>query len=143
MNRLSRKGVGEENYHSPKDQPPFQKGDNIVSATGNRWIKRFQFESPYAFKVLSDFKPKSIEDMALVTAMIRPSGGSYRDDLVKRVKNKNPSKIIDDLLKDNYGYLVYQEDVINFLQQVCGMSGSEADNVRRAIGRFLPHFIEI
>jgi DNA polymerase III alpha subunit len=143
VNRLSRKGVGEKSYHFPKDQPPFQKGDNIVSATGNRWIKRFQFESSYAFKVLSDFKPKSIEDMALVTAMIRPSGGSYRDDLVKRVKNKNPSKIIDDLLKDNYGYLVYQEDVINFLQQICGMSGSEADNVRRAIGKFLPHFIEI
>ena len=81
--------------------------------------------------------------MALVTAMIRPSGSSYRDNLVKRIKNKNPSKIIDELLKDNYGYLVYQEDVINFLQQVCGMSGSEADNVRRAIGEFLPRFIEI
>lgn len=95
----------------------------------------FQFESAYAFKVLKDFKPKSIEDMALVTAMIRPSGDSYRDSLVKRIKNKNPSKIIDELLQDNYGYLVYQEDVINFLQKVCGMSGSEADNVRRAIGR--------
>lgn len=106
-------------------------------------VSIFQMESAYAFKVLRDFKPHSIEDMALVTAMIRPSGSSYRDNLVKRIKNKNPSKIIDELLKDNYGYLVYQEDVINFLQQVCGMSGSEADNVRRAIGEFLPRFIEI
>jgi DNA polymerase-3 subunit alpha len=72
--------------------------------------------------------------MSLVTAMIRPSGASYRERLVKHIFNKNPSKMIDDLLKDNLGYLVYQEDVIAFLQQICGLSGSEADNVRRAIG---------
>ena len=39
------------------------------------------------------------------------------------------------MLKDNFGYLVYQCDTIKFLQQICGLSGSEADNVRRAIGR--------
>jgi DNA polymerase-3 subunit alpha len=39
------------------------------------------------------------------------------------------------LLKDNLGYLIYQEDVIAFLQQICGMTGSEADNLRRAIAR--------
>ena len=49
--------------------------------------------------------------------------------------NKNPSKLIDDLLKDNNGFLVFQEDTIAFLQQICGLSGSEADNIRRAIGR--------
>ena len=32
----------------------------------------------------------------------------------------------------------FQEDTIKFLQDICGLSGSEADNVRRAIGRFLP-----
>ena len=32
-------------------------------------------------------------------------------------------------------FLYFQEDVIAFLQKICGLSGSEADNVRRAIGR--------
>lgn len=73
--------------------------------------------------------------MSLVTAMIRPSGSSYRDNLCKHIFNKNPSDMIDDLLKNNLGYLVYQEDVIAFLQYICGLTGSEADNVRRAIGR--------
>lgn len=95
----------------------------------------FQFEADYAFKVLKDFDTKSIEDMSLVTAMIRPSGASYRDRLSKHIFNKNPSPIIDELLKDNLGYLVYQEDVIKFLTDICGLSGSDADNVRRAIGR--------
>ena len=43
--------------------------------------------------------------------------------------------MIDELLANNNGYLVYQEDVIAFLQKICGLSGGEADNVRRAIGR--------
>lgn len=95
----------------------------------------FQMESNFAFDCLRKFKPKSIFDMSLVTACIRPSGTSYRDDLLAHKKHKNPSTIIDELLKDNLGYLVYQEDTIKFLKQVCGLSGSEADNIRRAIGR--------
>lgn len=95
----------------------------------------FQFESPFAFQCLQRFKPKSLFDMSIVTACIRPSGKSYRDDLLVRKIHKNPSKLIDDLLKDNLGYLIYQEDTIKFLQMICGLSGSEADNVRRAIGR--------
>ena len=73
--------------------------------------------------------------MSLVTAALRPSGSSYRDKLMKKEFHKNPSTIIDDMLADNYGYLIYQEDTIKFLKDICGLSGSEADNIRRAIGR--------
>lgn len=95
----------------------------------------FQFEGGYAFESLKQFKPENIFDMSLVTACIRPSGASYRDQLLARKPHKNPSDIIDNLLSENLGYLIYQEDTIKFLQQICGLSGSEADNVRRAIGR--------
>lgn len=95
----------------------------------------FQFESEYAFNSLKKFRPKSIFDMSLVTAAIRPSGSSYRDGLFQKQINKNPSEVIDEMLAANYGYLVYQEDVIKFLQEICGLTGSEADNIRRAIGR--------
>ena len=95
----------------------------------------FQFEGAFAFESLKKFVPKSIFDMSIVTACIRPSGSSYREALLNRRIHKNPSAIIDDLLKENLGYLIYQEDTIKFLQQICGLSGSEADNIRRAIGR--------
>lgn len=95
----------------------------------------FQFEGAFAFESLKKFAPKSIFDMSIVTACIRPSGASYREKLLARVPHKNPSEIIDRLLEDNLGYLIYQEDTIKFLQQICGLSGSEADNIRRAIGR--------
>ena len=95
----------------------------------------FQFEGAYAFQMLCEFKPKSIFDMSLVTAALRPSGSSYRDKLMQKEFHKNPSEIIDNMLEDNYGYLIYQEDTIKFLKDICGLTGSEADNIRRAIGR--------
>lgn len=95
----------------------------------------FQMEGPFAFSLLRQFEPHSIFDMSLVTAAIRPSGDSYRNELMQHKIHKNPSPIIDELLKDNLGYLIYQEDTIKFLQEICGLSGSAADNVRRAIGR--------
>ena len=95
----------------------------------------FQFEGDYAFELLSKFKPHAINDMSLVNASLRPSGKSYRDRLINREFNKNPSELIDDLLKANNGFLVFQEDTIAFLQQICGMSGSMADTTRRAIGK--------
>lgn len=95
----------------------------------------FQFEGDFAFSMLKKYVPHSIFDMSLVTAALRPSGASYRDDLMQHKPHKNPSPIIDELLADNNGYLIYQEDVIKFLQEICGFSGSDADNTRRAIGR--------
>lgn len=95
----------------------------------------FQFEGDYAAQCFKKFGTNSIADMSLVTACIRPSGASYRDQILARKPHHNPSRMIDELLKDNLGYLVYQEDTIKFLQQICGLSGSQADNIRRAIGR--------
>lgn len=103
----------------------------------------FQFESPYAFGTLKEYHKNirdkgllfTIDDMTLCNACIRPSGASYRDELIALKEHKNPSKMIDDLLANTHGHLVYQEQVIAFLQQICGLSGGEADNVRRAIGR--------
>ena len=58
----------------------------------------FQMESPFAFQSLQKFEPHSIFDMSLVTAAIRPSGSSYRDELLAHKIHKNPSAIIDEML---------------------------------------------
>ena len=121
---------------------PYPKSNEINWNDENVWkdmitspVGLFQFESDYAFKCLQNFKPTMLNHMSLVNAAIRPSGESYRERLFNHETNHNPSKQIDDLLRDNNGFLVFQEDVIKFLQDICGLSGSDADNVRRAIGR--------
>ena len=121
---------------------PYPKSHTINWEDQNVWADMitapagiFQFEGDYAFKMLKEFVPHKINDMSLVNAALRPSGASYRDRLLAHEINHNPSEIIDELLKDNFGFLVFQEDTIAFLQNICGLSGGDADNVRRAIGR--------
>jgi len=63
----------------------------------------FQFESSFAAQSLKTFRPRSIFDMSLVTACIRPSGTSYRNDLLQRKIHHNPTKEIDKLLEKNLG----------------------------------------
>ena len=95
----------------------------------------FQFESEFAADSLAKFKPMSIEEITVINAALRPSGQSYRDDLIKRKRHKNPTKQIDDIMSNSLGFLVYQEQTIAFLQKVCGLTASYADTIRRAIGK--------
>ena len=138
------------NIQYPKSYNVNWNDEKVWSHIADSPVGIFQFESKFAYDSLKKFNCKKVNDLSLVNASIRPSGESYRDRLLAHEPNKNPSELIDELLKDNHGYLVFQEDVIAFLQNICGLSGSDADNVRRAIGRkqmdrlqaALPHILE-
>lgn len=108
---------------------------NVWSHIADSPVGIFQFESKFAYESMKKFRCQKVNDLSLVNAAIRPSGETYRDNLLAHKENKNPSKLIDDLLKENHGYLTFQEDTIKFLTNICGLSGSDADNIRRAIGR--------
>lgn len=95
----------------------------------------FQFESPFAAESLTKFKPQNIEEITVMNAALRPSGASYRDDIIARKVHKNPTPEIDAILSCSFGRLVYQESTIEFLQKICGLSASYADSVRRAIAK--------
>lgn len=95
----------------------------------------FQFESEFAADAIRKFKPRSIEEMTVANAALRPGSASYRDELFARKRKKNPTPLLDEILKDSYGQLVYQEQTIEFLQKVCGLSASYADTIRRAISK--------
>lgn len=119
----------------PKSHLVNWEDDNVWEHILDSPVGVFQFEQQYAFELLTKYHPTTINHLSIVNAALRPSGASYRDDLIAHKPCKNPSVIIDELLKDNDGYLIFQEDTIKFLTNICGLSGSEADNVRRAIGR--------
>lgn len=121
---------------------PYPKSHTVNWVDKNVWVHIadspvgiFQFESKFAYDSMKKFQCKCVNDLSLVNASIRPSGETYRDELLSHKSHKNPSEIIDKLLEENRGFLVFQEDTIKFLTNICGLSGSEADNIRRAIGR--------
>lgn len=109
----------------------------------------FQFESPFAGdylkKVLSDetvsrIKAKNpnlsyIDLMSMANGAIRPAGESYREELSQGVYRDNGHEALNRFLAPTLGYLVYQEQVIEFLHQFCGYTMGEADVVRRGFAK--------
>lgn len=95
----------------------------------------FQFESEFAADAIRKFRPRSIEELTVANAALRPGSASYRDELFARKRKKNPTPLLDEILRDSYGQLVYQEQTIEFLQKVCGLSAAYADTIRRAISK--------
>jgi len=99
----------------------------------------FQFESPPMRQYLKMLKPTSIKDLAAMNALYRPGPMQYISDFIdrkygrKKIKYLHPS--LEPILKETYGIIVYQEQVIQIANKVAGMSLAEADILRRAMGK--------
>lgn len=109
----------------------------------------FQFESDFAGNYLKDIlKPEVIEKireknpdfsyidlMSMANGAIRPAGASYRDSLAKGLYRDNGHCALNEFLAPTLGYLVYQEQVIEFLHIFCGYSMGQADVIRRGFAK--------
>jgi len=99
----------------------------------------FQFESPPMREHLKKLKPASIKDLAAMNALYRPGPMEFIDDFLDRKHGKKPVEythpILEEILKETYGVIVYQEQVIKIANKVGGMSLGEADLLRRAMGK--------
>ncbi len=84
-------------------------------------------------EVYPDFR--YIDLMSCGNGAIRPAGASYRDKLAQGIFRDNGHKALNDLLAPTLGYLVYQEQIIAFLNQFCGYTMGEADIVRRGFAK--------
>lgn len=69
--------------------------------------------------------------LSIGNGAIRPAGESYRDSLAQGIYRDNGNKELNDFLASTLGYLVYQEQIIEFLHKFCGFTMGEADIVRR------------
>ena len=116
------------------------------SATAQDYIKKLLSDTTIQkFKAANNgVEPDKMELLTIGNSAIRPAGASYRDDLACGVVRRTGDKAIDDFLSTTYGYLVYQCQIIEFLNQYCGFTMGEADIVRRGFAkksgteRFIP-----
>ena len=101
----------------------------------------FQFESAGMKDLLRKIKPKSIEDLSVAAALYRPGplGGGATEMYVKR-RNKEEKieylhPALKSILKDTYGVIVYQEQVMQIANKIAGFTLAESDTLRKAIGK--------
>lgn len=105
----------------------------------------FQFTSDFASdyiggllndKTVAKFKEYNpnfnyMDLMSLATAALRPAGESYRDLLRQGIVRDNGHEALNEMLAPTCGYLVYQCQIIEFLNKFCGYTMGQADIVRR------------
>lgn len=93
-----------------------------------------QFESAFSSQLIKTMHPNNVEELAIINAAIRPAGASYRDELTHRQQHHSKNPEVDKALSSTYSFMVFQEQIMQFLQEFCGFSGSESDDIRRAVG---------
>lgn len=99
----------------------------------------FQFESPQMREHLKNLKPTCIKDLSAMNALYRPGPMEFIGDFIDRKFGRQPvtylHPILESILKETFGIIVYQEQVIQIANKVAGMSLAEADILRRAMGK--------
>ncbi|MDR2783915.1 MAG: DNA polymerase III subunit alpha, partial [Treponema sp.] len=99
----------------------------------------FQFESQGMQNVLRQAKPTSIEDLIALNALYRPGPMDYIPQFIESKWGRQPivypDLCLEDILKETYGVIVYQEQVMQVAQRIAGYSLGQADMLRRAMGK--------
>lgn len=130
-------------YATPDNIPP--DDENVWKSIREDTTMIFQWESQSATAYLQRlFSDSTIEKiraknpnasymdlLSIGNGAIRPAGESYRDKLSNGEYAIYGNEALDNFLKPTLGWLVYQEQIIEFLHKFCGFTMGEADIVRR------------
>ena len=102
----------------------------------------FQFESDGMTEYLKQLKPQNLEELTAMNALYRPGPMANIPSFINRKYKKEPIKylhpIMENSLKNTFGIIVYQEQVMQLARDLAGFSLGEADVMRRAMGKKKP-----
>ena len=106
----------------------------------------FQFESSGMREFLKKLEPTVLEDLIAMNALYRPGPMQNIDRFISRKHGKKeivyPHKILEPILKETYGIIVYQEQVMQIANEIAGFTLAEADIMRRAMGKKIKSLME-
>jgi DNA polymerase-3 subunit alpha len=101
----------------------------------------FQFESHGMRDVLRRYKPTAVEDLTALNSLYRPGPiqGGMIEDFIERKWGRKKIEFelpeLEPLLKETFGVIVYQEQVMQIANRLAGYSLGDADLLRRAMGK--------
>lgn len=130
-----------------KEEIPFDDSETYKLLKEGKTIGVFQIESQGMQELLRSMQPECFEDIIAIIALYRP-GPIGNISIQKLIENKrNPEKIIYlhpkliPILRETYGTILYQEQVMQIASEIAGFSLSEADNLRRAMAKKIPELM--
>ncbi len=102
----------------------------------------FQLESAGMRRYIKELKPTTIFDLQAMVALYRPGPMANIPEFIKRKHNpkliKYPDDRLKDVLKESYGIITFQDDLLLTAINVAGYSWLEADKLRKAVGKKIP-----
>lgn len=105
----------------------------------------FQLESAGMKRYLRELKPDKFEDIIAMVSLYRPGPMQWIEDFINR--KHNPELVtyghpkMESALKETYGIIVYQEQVMQIAKDLCGFTGGQSDTLRKGIGKKIPEVL--
>jgi DNA polymerase-3 subunit alpha len=123
------------------DKLPPQDADTFALLARGDLEGIFQLESSGMRQIVRDLKPSSLEDISSILALYRP--GPLDAGLIPKFINRKHGReaidfaheILEPILSETYGIMVYQEQIMRIAQDLAGYSLGQADLLRRAMGK--------
>jgi DNA polymerase-3 subunit alpha len=108
----------------------YQQGETVAT---------FQFESDGMRKYLKQLRPTDIEDLIAMNALYRPGPMDNIPSFIQRKQGREPilypHEMLEPILRNTYGIMVYQEQIMQVAQKMARYSLGQADLLRRAMGK--------
>ena len=102
----------------------------------------FQIESPGMRMTLRELAARNVNDLLVALALYRPGPlkGGLKDAFVRRHLGQESAEylhpVLEPILRETYGVILYQEQVLRIAHEVAGFTLGEADTLRRAMSKF-------
>src|SRR5437867_1435631 len=152
--KAKRQGDAADHTHPPQarqDAPlqpisvadlPLNDPQVFALLSSGKTMGLFQLESAGMRDLLTGLRPDRFEDIIAIIALYRPGPMDLIPDFIKRKQGKVPITyevpVLEEILKETYGVIVYQEQVMAIANKVAGFSLGQADLMRRAMGKKKP-----
>ena len=106
----------------------------------------FQLESSGMRRHIKNLKPRSLMDISAMIALYRPGPMEHIDTYIQASHGKQqaeyPHPVLEEILEETHGVIVYQDQVLLIVQAIAGYSLGEADIVRKAMGKKIPAIMQ-
>jgi DNA polymerase-3 subunit alpha len=124
----------------------FDDQDTFELLRQGKTIGIFQLEGKGMTEYLKRLKPEKLEDIAVLLALYRPGPLELIPSFIRRKFGKEEINYLhpklEPILKETYGIMVYQEQLMKMAQELAGYSPIEADILRKAVGKKIKSLLD-
>ncbi len=130
------------------DKIPYDDKKTYAMLTKGLSTGVFQLESTGMKKYLKRLKPERLDDVIAMAAIYRPGplNSGMTDEFIdrknglKKIEYFHPT--MEKALKETYGVIIYQEQVMQLTKDMAGFTGGQADTMRKAMGKKIPELMK-